>query len=320
MFLEAAGGGLLAVLGVAFVSYGVLRPLQLINRSVYLLLAMVGIRSRYVVVDGHRIHYYEGGPAATAERPPVVLVHGLGGYALQWAGLMMQLVKARRHVYALDLLGYGKSARPGDAAYSIPQEAGIVEGFLRAKQIGDYDLCGWSMGGWVSQRVALNEKQRGQGRVRRLILLHSAGLIHDPDWDTDLFVPDTPEKLHELDKLLFPKPPWLPGFLTRDVIRDAIRQGWVIRRSMDAMLTGQDVMDGKLGALKMPVLIVWGSEDHIIPLSVGERLHAEIPQSEFEVYEGCGHLAPVQCAGRIGRRMVEFLNAHPPEMGGKCDY
>jgi pimeloyl-ACP methyl ester carboxylesterase len=73
------------------------------------------------------------------------------------------------------------------------------------------------------------------------------------------------------------------------------------------MLTGDDVTDQLLPQLKMPVLIVWGAEDRIMPLTVGQRIHALIPQSQMEVIGGCGHLAPNQCAGEIGPGVVGFL-------------
>jgi pimeloyl-ACP methyl ester carboxylesterase len=301
-----AGAGVFVAAVVAIGAYGLLHPLRLANEAMDFRLEWAGIHSRYVTVDGYRIHYYEGGPTATAERPPVVLVHGLGGYAEQWAPMMLQLVKAHRRVYAMDLLGYGKSAKPMDAAYSVPEEAGVVKGFLQAKGIGDYDLVGWSMGGWVATQVALDPNEAGH--VRRLVLMDSAGLKYQLDWNPNLFVPDTPAKLKALDKLLFVKPPALPGFVRRAVIREALREGWVVQRSMNSMLTGLDLEDGRLGELQMPVLIVWGGDDQIIPLSVGERMHEEIPQSEMDVFEGCGHLGPVQCAGRIGPRMIGFLS------------
>ena len=57
----------------------------------------------------------------------------------------------------------------------------------------------------------------------------------------------------------------------------------------------------------MPVLIVWGDQDHITPLSQGQTIHRLVPQSEMVVFSGCGHLAPVQCADQIGPKVVEFL-------------
>jgi pimeloyl-ACP methyl ester carboxylesterase len=75
---------------------------------------------------------------------------------------------------------------------------------------------------------------------------------------------------------------------------------------MATMLTGRDATDGLLPQLKMPVLIVWGAEDRAIPLSQGEKMHSLVPQSQLAVIPGCGHLAPVQCAGQVGPAMVAF--------------
>jgi pimeloyl-ACP methyl ester carboxylesterase len=55
------------------------------------------------------------------------------------------------------------------------------------------------------------------------------------------------------------------------------------------------------------VLIVWGGKDLITPLSQGEKIHQLLPQSQLEVVPECGHLAPVQCADRIGPTVAQFL-------------
>jgi len=81
----------------------------------------------------------------------------------------------------------------------------------------------------------------------------------------------------------------------------------VIHRAVATMLTGRDTTDKLLPGLKMPVLIVWGAEDRIAPVSQGETMHRLAPQSELEVFAGCGHLAQMQCADRVGPRVVEFV-------------
>jgi pimeloyl-ACP methyl ester carboxylesterase len=57
----------------------------------------------------------------------------------------------------------------------------------------------------------------------------------------------------------------------------------------------------------MPTLIIWGKQDHLIPLSTGISMHQQIPQSVLQIYDGCGHLAPGQCAARVAPRLVDFL-------------
>ncbi|MBV8673748.1 MAG: alpha/beta hydrolase, partial [Acidobacteriaceae bacterium] len=230
---------------IGIVLYACLRPLELALAVLQVKLLFDGISSRYVNLDGYPIHYFEGGSG-----PPIVLIHGLGSRAEDWASIMPQLVHGGRHVYAIDMLGYGRSARPHDAGYSIPQEAGIVEKFIASQNLAQTDLGGWSMGGWVATRVALDEPEH----VRRLMIYDSAGLRFELPFKVSLFWPDNPQTLDALNDLLSPNHgPRIPGVLQRDILRLVRRNGWIVRRSMNSMLTGADLLDGKLGALKMPV-------------------------------------------------------------------
>ncbi len=104
-----------------------------------------------------------------------------------------------------------------------------------------------------------------------------------------------------------PHPPKVPGFVARDILRISKERAWVIHRALDSMGTGQDATDSLLPQLKMPVLIVWGAVDRILPLDQGETMHRLVPQSELDVIPDCGHLAPSQCAAQIGPRVVEFV-------------
>jgi pimeloyl-ACP methyl ester carboxylesterase len=63
----------------------------------------------------------------------------------------------------------------------------------------------------------------------------------------------------------------------------------------------------------MPTLIIWGRQDHLIPLATGVAMHGEIPQSVLQIYNGCGHLAAGQCARLIGPRLIDFLDGKPPQ-------
>jgi pimeloyl-ACP methyl ester carboxylesterase len=77
---------------------------------------------------------------------------------------------------------------------------------------------------------------------------------------------------------------------------------------MASMLTRKDATDSLLPQLKMPMLIVWGAEDSILPVSQGETMHRLVPQSELDIVQGCGHLAPKECTAEIGPRVVAFEN------------
>ena len=179
----------------------------------------------------------------------------------------------------------------------------MVASFLDALGLKQVDLGGWSMGGWIVQRVALDHPDR----IRRLILFDSAGIFEKPTWDTRLFTPTTSAELDQLDALLMPHPPRVPGYIARDILRISKKNAWIVHRALDNMLTAKETTDKLLPGLKLPVLIVWGSEDKITPLSQGETIHQLVPYSKLEVFFGCGHLAPLQCANDIGPKLAEFV-------------
>jgi len=290
-----AAGALAVAAGVGFW----LRPVGYFNAANELRMCLSGAENHSVEVAGHRVHYVVEGPV---DGPAVVLVHGLGGRAEDWRNLAPLLAQAGFRVYMPDLLGFGRSEKPADFSYSVPDEADVVLGFLDALGLKQVDLEGWSMGGGIVQHLAFRHPER----VRRLILMDAVGINEKPAWDTRLFTPTTPAELDQLDALLMPHPPQVPAFVARDILRVSNQRAWIVHRALATMLTGRDATDGLLPQLKMPVLIVWGAEDRVIPLSQGETMHSLVPQSQLVVIPGCGHLAPVQCAGQVGPVMVEF--------------
>lgn len=276
-----------------------LRPVSYFNASMYLREAFTGVENRTVQVAGHRIHYLAEGPS---NGPAVVLVHGLGGRAEDWLNLAPYLAKAGFRVYMPDLVGYGRSDRPADFPYTVHDEAAIVVGFFDALHLKQVELGGWSMGGWIVELVAAGHPER----VSRLILFDAAGLYAAPSWNTGLFTPANAAELDQLEALLMPNPPRTPSFVARDILRLARTDGWVVRRALSTMWTGQDATDPLLPTLKMPVLIEWGALDRITPPDQAEKMHQLIPQSRLDMIPGCGHLAPRQCTAQIGPKVVTF--------------
>ncbi len=101
----------------------------------------------------------------------------------------------------------------------------MVEGFLDSQHLPQVDLAGWSMGGWIAMRVALQQPER----IRRLVLLDSAGLRFKLGFNPALFQPASPEDLAQLEELLMPHPQPLPGFLAMALLRRGDRIGWVVQ-------------------------------------------------------------------------------------------
>jgi len=296
----SAGAALLALVCLGGVFYW--RPLWVIDEAMRAWLRIAGVRSEYVQLGSGRIHYFAGGRGS-----PLVLVHGLGGNALNWALLIPPLIRRGHRVYAIDLLGYGRSDRP-DVDYSIALQAEVLDQFLESQHLALTDLGGWSMGGWVALKFTLTHPER----VRRLFLADSAGIFFQLPFDPALFHPATVEQAEQFLAWLTPQAGRIPRFVARDLIRRTHPAGWVVDRAMKSMQTGADLLDGKLQAVATPVLIVWGKQDLLIPLRCGEEMNREMPQSELAIYDGCGHLAPVECRDRVLPKVLRFLDEELP--------
>jgi pimeloyl-ACP methyl ester carboxylesterase len=278
------------------------RPWWVIDESIRAWLRWAGFRSKYVRLDSCRVHYYVGGRGK-----PLVLVHGLGAMAESWTEAMIALARHGYQVYAIDLPGFGRSDRP-DVDYSITFQAETLKQFFESQNLARADLGGWSMGGWVALKFTLDHPER----VRRVFLVDSAGLTFTPSFDTALFRPTTVDQAQQLLGLLMPQAARIPRFVARDLVRQMRPTGWVVERATNSMMAGSDLLDGKLPAIRIPALIVWGKQDALIPLSCGEEMHRQMPQSQLSIFDGCGHMIPAECCGRLVMETVHFLEADPP--------
>lgn len=283
-------------------------PLQMADQMTRYHLWRAGVQSKYIDAGGYRLHYFEAG---AAEGTPLLLVHGLGARGEDWGAMMPALAAKGFHVYAPDLLGYGRSAHP-DLSYSISMEEAVIVQFMQAVHLTHADVGGWSMGGWISMKLALDHPQM----VDRLVIYDSAGTYFPATFGPELFTPTDVAGVRQLMAKLTPKPIAMPEFVARAALKNLQRNAWVIRRSMASMTDGRDLLDFRLNRMQPPMLIVWGAQDELIPLSVGETIHQDVQHSVMDVVEGCGHLAPAECAKPVIEGTVEFLRSQPPMQGG----
>jgi pimeloyl-ACP methyl ester carboxylesterase len=293
--------------GLIFYRY----PLWVADQQIHFHLWREGVKSEYVDVNGYRLHYFEASPAEGAGTP-LVLIHGLGARGENWAAMIPALAAKGFHVYVPDLLGYGRSPQP-DVDYSISLEEQTVAAFMQAVHVPRADVGGWSMGGWIAMKLALDHPEM----VDRLAIYDSAGVYFPATWQPDLFIPNDAAGVKKLYGMLSPRPFKLPDFATEAAVRKLQQNAWVIRRSMSAMTNGRDLLDFRLYKISQPMLILWGAQDELIPLSVGRSIHQSVPQSVLDVVDGCGHLAPEECPRPVIAGTVEFFKAEPPMRGGE---
>ncbi len=273
------------------------RPLATFAFVQHVLLLARGFRGHDVVVGHWRIHYIEGGEGA-----PLVAIHGLGTDAESGALIFPTLAKSH-HILAPDLLGYGHSDRPKDADYSIAMESEVVRGFMDAMHVDKADVLGVSMGGWVALKLAADHPER----VRRLVLVGSAGFAFESQLSESSFSPATVADVRTLMELQTDRAKLMPDFVARDFVRKSRQEGWIFRRAMHSMLAGRDLMDGRVARVTMPTLLVWGTADRLVPFAVGERMRRELPSAKLVAIPNCGHLAVIECHAQALPPIATFL-------------
>ena len=288
-------------------------PLWVNDQQIRYHLWQANVHSEYVDAGSYRLHYFEAVPSGGSAGIPLILVHGLASRGEDWAPMIPSLAAAGFHVYAPDLLGYGRSPRPANVVYSVALEEGVLIDFMHAVGLQHADVDGWSMGGWVSAKLALDHP----AMVDRLVLDDSAGVTFQPSFTRDAFSPTDTAGLKRLFVLLMPHPPTLDLYIVRATLHRIADNKKIVQSSMDSMASGADRLDPRLANITQPTLIVWGAEDRLIPLSVGKQMHQLIPNSALQVVPNCGHLAPSQCSGDVWAGTVMFLKANPPMRGGE---
>ncbi len=253
---------------------------------------------RSTKVFGQTIKYYDVGSG-----PPLLLIHGIGGDADEWAFCFEPFRRSHR-VIAIDLLGFGRSDKPL-IEYRIAGFVEVVEGFLRDLKIERVAVLGESLGGWIASAFALKFPER----VDKLVLVDAAGIWGDISaLPIDLRV-STRAHLRDVFRLVFHDKRRATEALIDLAYELHLERGdgYTIDSVLRHQRDGRERLDDVIGELSVPTLIVWGEQDEMIPLTVGRNLNRLISASKLEVIPQCGHLPALEKPGEFVKAVLEFL-------------
>ena len=253
-----------------------------------------------VMVRGHKIAYYEAGKGSA-----VILIHGLGADSRHWAANVDALVQNFR-VMALDQIGYGQSDKPL-MRYTVENFSAYLDGFLQAVKIPKASLVGNSLGGWVALDFTIRHPQM----VEKLVLVDSAGLrptaaLKMPAGGRKTL---SPLNTHWFFDLMDANKEWATTDLGPNAFERHVQNGdsYTVASSVGEMITGREFEDKKLGKVQVPTLIIWGRDDLLIPLAMGEQLHKGIAGSQMIVLDGTGHIPMVGKPAEFNEALTKFL-------------
>jgi pyruvate dehydrogenase E2 component (dihydrolipoamide acetyltransferase) len=248
----------------------------------------------WVEVNGIRVRYARRGPQAGV---PVLFLHGYGGDLGNWL-FNLDAVSTAAPVIALDLPGHGQSdARlPGT---SLADLSGFVAAFLEEIGVERVHVVGHSLGGAIGARLALDHP----GRVASLALLNSAGLGTEinADYTRGFATATSRRELKPVVEQLFAD----PSLASRQMLDDLLKY-----KRMDGVGALLDALQGALFAngrqadtpglrladRDVPLLVVWGAQDRIIPVAHASNAPR---RALVEVLEGAGHMAMMERASEV---------------------
>lgn len=248
---------------------------------------------------------------------PVAFLHGLGADHHQW-NENMPAVADRFRVLAIDFPGHGKSDRVQGYEYGIPKYSKALIALFDARGIEKAVLVGNSMGGQVAIYTALHHPDR----VARLILVDAAGAgdfgmlkegLCSAAMQLDMTRVVTPGLAEVLDGFVVSRNQG--GAITCEMRSKLCEDvsSRETRRMMTEVMGGslesifEHDMSANLHRISQKTLIVWGTNDKLIPVTHALRLHYRLPDSKLVLYAGVGHVPSVEVPDRFNRAMDRFL-------------
>lgn len=274
--------------------------LALTNQLARTSLWLDGYLSRNVVTSVGRVHVLEG--RGKGPLPPVVLFHGISSSGVHFLPLLRQLRGRVRHLIVPDMPAHGFSDPP-PVMNTEAMKDGLVEAMdtvVREPSV----IFGNSMGGIAAVHYALARPER----VRGLILCSPSGASMDEaelrsfmrgfDFDTH------GDALEFVDRL----------FARRNRMRHLF--AWGVRRQfqdprvrglIEAIAPADMLRPEQLAALRMPILLLWGRDERILPRAHYEFFRKHLPpHTRVEEPEGLGHAPYLDDVGAVARQILTF--------------
>ncbi|GAA3009864.1 alpha/beta hydrolase [Streptomyces drozdowiczii] len=261
--------------------------------------------------DGGTIHVCQDGPR---EAPVLLLIHGSASSARSWDALVPLLAApgaGARRVVRVDLLGHGRSDKPDDGGYAIPDQARRVGEVLDRLGVGHAVVVGHSSGGVTATALAEQRPELVSGLVlvntgpglRAFITTGSGAPAGPMPW------PPSDEQIRQLASTGFSR----PGYRVPDALLDEVRA--MTPHSFTATMQGtrayleQRVLPDRLAGLGKPLLVLFGEDDRRWRASSAAD-YLVVPGARVELLPGLGHSPILEDPPRVAGPLLDFAGLH----------
>ncbi len=275
---------------------------------------MKDILNDHVIVDGHRIAVGRHGQGT-----PVVLIHGTPSHSMIWRAVAPRLIEAGCQVHLFDLLGYGKSERPTVSDTSVAGQCRVLEKLLHHWKLKHLHLVAHDIGGAVALRYAVTRPEQLSG----LTLIDT---VNYDSWPSETWRRIISDHLGQFTALPAGE---MRELLTRQLkmtVHDESRMSGEVLEAYLEPITGaigqasfflhqvshydsrytEEITD-RLGAINVPVQIIWGAEDRWQPASWAHRLAKDIPGARLHLVPNAGHFLMEDAPETVAELVSHFV-------------
>lgn len=275
---------------------------------------------------GDRVLSYRDSGAADADRPALLLIHGLTSSKATWRFVAPSLSQTHR-VITVDLLGHGESSAPQRHDYSMAMQAGLIRELIDALELRRVVLIGSSYGGGTALEACASLSAGNDPRLAGLVLIGAAGLsFPQPEalqvvrgplsrfWV--IHVTNHTALARSIYERAFHDDRRIPESSVADCaafLRSPTTRAAMAYAAMDMFdeLTSRGAQPPRYRSISCPVMLLRGADDIVVPADVLQRLAALLPHAAVEQLTECGHLPQEEQPEQLTQSIQRFLAGIP---------
>ncbi len=262
------------------------------------------VEEKFLQIDGNNIRYLESGNS----KKTLVLVHGLGASAERW-DQVIPLFSDDYRVIVPDLIGFGFSDKPL-VDYTTEFFSNFLEKFFVTSGIKQPHLIGSSLGGQIAAEYTASHPQK----IEKLILVSPSGNMDKSTPALDAYIMAALYPNEQSAKNAFELMEGSGRSVRKEIVNGFIERMRLPNAKLAFMSTLLGIKNSKLFTSKLqtistPTMIIWGSDDPVIPIQHADSFVSTIQDCRFFRMDGCGHTPYVQDPHIFASKVLEFLNS-----------
>lgn len=273
----------------------------------------------FEIAEGARLGYASAGNGKNT----LILLHGFGARSDVWREFYVSISGGGVRYVALDLIGHGRSATSGWTNYTVLANASAMAAFIKSKSFDRPVIVGHSLGGLVAIATAQELRREGRSRPRALVLIAAPVYpVPYPRFVTafrdrtllSVLIDQLPARLKSrrvLRELFYDDSLITDAMVTSYAhnLEDAASLDGVRKTARQLDLAELESFSAKYNSLNMPILVIGGEADKVVPPDILLRFAASVEGVTLVMVPKCGHLLLDECPDAVESAISRFLQS-----------